>query len=257
MNNILANLSIKRRLNIPAAISLTMMVIMVGISIWAMQRQPGGLDSLALSALLGTVILAAGTIIPLTTLIAKSIATSADSIQVASSEVAAGTLAPSQFTERAAADLQQTASSVEQLAKDIGQNPEAADMANQLATSTSDAAERGDAVTQSISQMQDITSLSRCIADIIGTIEGIAFKTNILALNVAVEAAKAGSQGREFSIVAGEVRTLAQRSADAAQEIKDHIVASVDSRLCKTTRNRMNASDVGEMMRTESLNKLK
>ena len=154
---------------------------------------------------------------------------SAESIQVASSEVASGNLDLSQRTEQAASHLQQTASSLEHLTGHVRQSADAAAQANQLAASASAVALRGGAVvSQVVSTMDEINGSSKRIADIIGTIDGIAFQTNILALNAAVEAARAGEQGRGFAVVAGEVRSLAQRSAEAAREIKTLIGASVE-----------------------------
>ncbi len=153
---------------------------------------------------------------------------SAGSIRGASAEVASGNTDLSQRTEQAAANLQRTASSMTQLTGNVRQSADSAAQANQLAHSASDSAQRGGAVmTQVVSNMQDIATSSKRIADIIGTIDGIAFQTNILALNAAVEAARAGEQGRGFAVVAGEVRLLAQRSAEAAREIKTLIGASV------------------------------
>jgi len=153
----------------------------------------------------------------------------AESIQVASAEVASGNIDLSQRTEQAASNLQQTASSLEQLTGNVRQSADAASQANQLAASASTVARRGgDVVAQVVSTMDEINGSSKRIADIIGTIDGIAFQTNILALNAAVEAARAGEQGRGFAVVAAEVRSLAQRSAEAAREIKTLIGASVE-----------------------------
>jgi len=152
-----------------------------------------------------------------------------DSIGTASAQIASGNLDLSTRTEQTSSSLQQAASSLEQLTGTVGQTADSARTANQLAASASQAAERGGAVvSQVVSTMQEINTSSRRIADIIGTIDGIAFQTNILALNAAVEAARAGEQGRGFAVVAGEVRSLAQRSAEAAREIKTLIQASVE-----------------------------
>ncbi|WP_051243104.1 methyl-accepting chemotaxis protein [Azohydromonas australica] len=152
----------------------------------------------------------------------------ADSIQVASSEVASGKADLSQRTEITAGNLQQTASSLEELTGAVRQSADSAATANQLALSASQAAQRGgEVVQQVIANMADISTSSRRIGDIIGVIDGIAFQTNLLALNAAVEAARAGEQGRGFAVVAGEVRNLAQRAASAAREIKSLIGESV------------------------------
>jgi methyl-accepting chemotaxis protein len=154
---------------------------------------------------------------------------SSQSIQNSSSEVASGNIDLSTRTEQAASSLQQTASSMQQLTANVRQNAEAALEANRLATTAADVAQRGgSAVAQVVSTMDEINASSRRIGDIIGTIDAIAFQTNILALNAAVEAARAGEQGRGFAVVATEVRSLAQRSAAAAREIKTLIGASVD-----------------------------
>jgi methyl-accepting chemotaxis protein len=154
---------------------------------------------------------------------------SSESIEVASSEVASGNTDLSQRTELAASHLQRTASSMDSLTETVRQSTDAAHTANQLATSAAAVAARGgQVVAQVVSTMDDINNSSKKIADIIGVIDGIAFQTNILALNAAVEAARAGEQGRGFAVVAGEVRNLAQRSAEAAKEIKSLIGASVD-----------------------------
>jgi methyl-accepting chemotaxis protein len=152
-----------------------------------------------------------------------------DSVSTASQEIARGNTDLSQRTEQAASNLQQTASSIEQLTSTVRQTADSASTANQLASSASAVAQRGgEVVSQVVSTMNEINASSKKIADIIGTIDGIAFQTNILALNAAVEAARAGEQGRGFAVVAGEVRSLAQRSAEAAREIKSLIGASVD-----------------------------
>jgi methyl-accepting chemotaxis protein len=155
--------------------------------------------------------------------------TSTDSIGTASSEIATGNADLSSRTEQTASNLQQTASSMEQLTGTVKQSADSARQANQLATSAAEVAQRGGSVvSQVVSTMDEINSSSKKIADIIGVIDGIAFQTNILALNAAVEAARAGEQGRGFAVVASEVRSLAQRSAEAAKEIKGLIGTSVD-----------------------------
>ena len=170
---------------------------------------------------------------------------SAESIGSASSEIASGSADLSVRTEQAASSLQQTASSMEEFTGTVGSSADAARQANQLASSASSVARRGGSVVaEVVATMDEIQASSRRIADIIGTIDGIAFQTNILALNAAVEAARAGEQGRGFAVVAGEVRSLAQRSAEAAREIKSLIGTSVDkveagSRLVKDAGSTM------------------
>ncbi|HWP18172.1 MAG TPA: methyl-accepting chemotaxis protein [Burkholderiaceae bacterium] len=161
--------------------------------------------------------------------IVSQVQASTESITTASTEIASGNQDLSSRTEQAASNLQQTASSMEQLTGTVKQSADAARQANQLASSASEVASRGgEVVTQVVMTMDEINAASKKIADIIGVIDGIAFQTNILALNAAVEAARAGEQGRGFAVVAGEVRNLAQRSAEAAREIKTLIGASVE-----------------------------
>ncbi|GAB4038854.1 MAG: hypothetical protein Fur0014_08030 [Rubrivivax sp.] len=155
---------------------------------------------------------------------------SADSIRTASAEVATGNLDLSQRTEQTAGHLQQAASAMAQLRGTVANGAESARRADALAREAAGVAERGGAVVgEVVSTMDRISGSSRQIAEIIGVIDGIAFQTNILALNAAVEAARAGEQGRGFAVVAGEVRQLAQRSAEAAKEIKSLIGTSVES----------------------------
>ena len=151
-----------------------------------------------------------------------------DAIASAATQIAAGTLDLSRRTDQQAHSVQQTASASEELASTVDHNADNANQASQLASSASVVASRGgDAMSQVVHTMEAINHSSHKIADIISVIDGIAFQTNILALNAAVEAARAGEQGRGFAVVASEVRSLAQRSAEAAREIKGLISDSV------------------------------
>ncbi|WP_307766655.1 methyl-accepting chemotaxis protein [Duganella aquatilis] len=151
-----------------------------------------------------------------------------DTIATASAQIASGTQDLSARTEEQAGALEQTASSMEELTSTVKANADHARQATELARSASSVAQRGGVVVDEvIGTMGAINASSSKIADIIGVIDGIAFQTNILALNAAVEAARAGEQGRGFAVVASEVRTLAQRSATAAKEIKQLIDESV------------------------------
>ncbi|WOS38988.1 methyl-accepting chemotaxis protein [Xanthomonas rydalmerensis] len=160
--------------------------------------------------------------------IVARIQTAAVSINAAASEIATGNDDLSRRTEQQAASLEETAASMEELTSTVKQNAEHARQANQLSAGAASVASQGGAVVgQVVDTMSGIEASSRKIADIISVIDGIAFQTNILALNAAVEAARAGDQGRGFAVVATEVRTLAQRSANAAKEIKTLIDDSV------------------------------
>ena len=159
----------------------------------------------------------------------SQVRSSVDSVSTASAEIATGNQDLSVRTEQTASNLQRTAASMEQLTATVKQSADASRQANQLAASAAEVAARGGTVVgEVVTTMNDINQSSRKIADIIGVIDGIAFQTNILALNAAVEAARAGEQGRGFAVVASEVRSLAQRSAEAAREIKTLIGASVE-----------------------------
>jgi len=161
--------------------------------------------------------------------VVSSVRQNADSVATASAQIAQGNQDLSQRTEEQASALEETAASMEQLGSTVVHNADNAKQADQLAAGARTVAQQGgDVVGQVVETMRGINTSSKKISDIIGVIDGIAFQTNILALNAAVEAARAGEQGRGFAVVAGEVRNLAQRSADAAKEIKVLINASVE-----------------------------
>lgn len=150
------------------------------------------------------------------------------SIKVTTQEISASNLDLSQRTEEQAASLEQTAASMDELTSTVRQNAENAKQANEVVRNTTQLTERGNRATQDVVQtMRGLSDSSGKIAEIIGAIEGIAFQTNILSLNAAVEAARADEQGRGFAVVAGEVRSLAQRSATASREIKGLITDSL------------------------------
>jgi methyl-accepting chemotaxis protein len=172
-----------------------------------------------------------------------------DNITVAAKEIATGNNDLSARTEQTASNLQQTAASMEQMSGAIRQSADSARVANQLADVAGQSAQKGgEVVHQVITTMEEINQSSRKINDIIGVIDGIAFQTNILALNAAVEAARAGEQGRGFAVVAGEVRNLAQRSAQAAKEIKLLISTSVDKVTAGTELVNQAGKTMGEIV---------
>lgn len=161
--------------------------------------------------------------------VVSQVRASSDGIATGSSQIAVGNADLSQRTEEQASNLEETAASMEELTATVKTNADSVRLATEFAgTATAAADQGGTVVEQVVRTMQGITESSKKIADIIGVIDGIAFQTNILALNAAVEAARAGEQGRGFAVVATEVRTLAQRSAGAAKEIRGLITESVE-----------------------------
>ncbi len=177
--------------------------------------------------------------------IIASVRHSSDSIATGSSEIAAGSLDLSQRTEQQASNLEETAASMEELTATVRTNAETAQQANKIASAASAAAiEGGESVALVVRTMDEISDASRKISEITNVIDSIAFQTNILALNAAVEAARAGDQGRGFAVVASEVRTLAQRSATAAKEIKELIAVNLQ----KVGQGTQVATQAGEQM---------
>jgi methyl-accepting chemotaxis protein len=161
--------------------------------------------------------------------IVSAVRSNSDGVATASAQIAQGNADLSQRTEQQASALQQTAATMDELGAAVRNNADNAQQANQLAAGASSVAARGgEVVSQVVGTMRGINDSSKKIAEIIGTIDGIAFQTNILALNVAVEPARAGEQGRGFAVVAGDVRALAQRSGAAAREITALITSSVE-----------------------------
>jgi methyl-accepting chemotaxis protein-1 (serine sensor receptor) len=181
----------------------------------------------------------------------RAVRDSSEAITTATREIASGTMDLSSRTEEQAASLEQTASSMSELTATVKQNAEHARAAQSLADKTSMVSSQGnEKVDRAVSAMGNISSSSRKIADITGIIEGIAFQTNILALNAAVEAARAGEQGRGFAVVASEVRSLAQRSAAAAKEIKEVIAESSETVALGTELVADAGKAMGEVLRS-------
>jgi methyl-accepting chemotaxis protein len=186
----------------------------------------------------------AGTVGQLSGIVGRIKETS-DSVTTASREIAQGNTDLSTRTEEQASALEETSASMQQMTATVSQNAQNAVKANELAAQAAGVAVKGgEMVREAVGTMNGITASSKKIADIIGVIDGIAFQTNILALNAAVEAARAGEQGRGFAVVASEVRSLAQRSAAAAKEIKDLITESVS----KVDAGSRQVNDAGRTM---------
>jgi len=213
--------AISRGISIPLAEAV---VLAEAVSMGDLTRAPtsDGKDELAqLTRALGMMVSKLRTVV-------TDVRNGVESVGTASAQIATGNLDLSQRTEEQASNLEQTAASMEQLTSTVKQNADNARAASQLAAGATEVAARGgEAVGNVVATMESISESSKRIGDIIGVIDGIAFQTNILALNAAVEAARAGEQGRGFAVVASEVRSLAQRSADAAKEIKELIQQSV------------------------------
>jgi len=181
-----------------------------------------------------------------------------DNIVVSSTQISSGALDLSARTERSAANLEQSAAAMEEISSTVRQTAGSAQDASRLATENAKVASRGGEIFGTmVATMQDIHASSSKIADIIGTIDGIAFQTNILALNAAVEAARAGDAGRGFAVVASEVRALAQRTSSAAREIKTLITASVEQVDSGAKVVGLASSTIAEIVETSrSVNKL-